>query len=248
MKFLQTSASLLLLSASGCGPQVPSGLGAAHESPPPASGASTPIDASTAPSSSANPPAPSSPDIDEAAILASIAQGRYRTSPAFTELTLAPYPSVAAPGAMILAWVSTASLGAYAAISPEATGSHATTPEGTTIVRAVLGTDGGVAKLTLMSKGPRGYNPALGDWWFAVTDPNGTPFENDAGAEVGRMSGCYSCHVPRGGDDYLFGVPLDDRADAGGVGSADAGSGDAASDAGNEAGNEAGSDAGHHHH
>jgi hypothetical protein len=78
-------------------------------------------------------------------------------------------------------------------------------------VRQVLEPDGGVAKLTLMVKGPPGYNPDLGDWWFGETDPSGTPLTSDAGVLMGRLSQCYSCHLTRNDDGYLFGVPSSDR-------------------------------------
>ncbi len=199
--------------------------------------------------------------VDSASVLASIAQGVYQTSPDFTEVTKEPYPSAAAAGSMVLEWVSTSSLAIYELISPEVTGSNAVAPEGTTIVRAVLDEDGGIGKLTLMFKGPKGYNPALGDWWFGVTDPNGTPIEEDGGAEVGLLTGCFTCHVPRANDGYLFGVPLNDRVTAGAPGGDDAGTvtdpldagGNTtpdASDSGDDedAGMDAGMDAGQRHH
>ena len=37
----------------------------------------------------------------------------------------------------------------------------------------------------------------------------------DGGAqEVGRLTQCYSCHIPRSGTGYLFGVSASDRAGA----------------------------------
>jgi hypothetical protein len=155
-------------------------------------------------------------EMDTTSLLASISGGAYQTSTAFTQLTLAPYPSVAAPGSTVREWVSAFALDDYAKISPGVSGSGVTLPEGATIVRAVLDADGGVDKLTIMAKGPPGYNPDLGDWWFGVTDPEGIPLETDAGLLMGRLSECYSCHVPRNDDGYLFGVPLDDRAPAAG--------------------------------
>jgi mono/diheme cytochrome c family protein len=157
--------------------------------------------------------------MDVMVVLESIARGTYQTSPAFKQVTQEPYPSAAAPGSNVSEWVSTASWYQYIAISPGVTGSLVTLPAGTTIVRAVLNEDGGVAKLTLMHKGPAGFNPALGDWWFAVTDPDGLPLESDGGAEEGKLTGCYSCHIPRSEDGFVFGVPLDDRV-AGGTPSA----------------------------
>jgi hypothetical protein len=153
--------------------------------------------------------------VNDTAVLARIADGRFRTSHSFTQVTRAPYPSAVAAGSTISEWVSTSAVAPYDAISPGVTGSGETVPVGTSIVRAVLGADGAVTELTLMFKGPPGYNPDLGDWWFAVTDPNGVVAVTDAGPQVGRLPQCYGCHIPRANDGYLFGVPLADRSDGG---------------------------------
>jgi hypothetical protein len=150
-------------------------------------------------------------ELDAGAVLATIAGGAYRTSAAFTHTTRAPYPSSAAQGAWIDEWVSAGAFAEYSKIRPDATGSHAELAPGTTIVRAVVDANGVPTELTLMVKGPAGYNAALGDWWFGVTTPDGTPASDDAGVMTGRLAGCYTCHLPRSGDDYLFGVPADDR-------------------------------------
>jgi hypothetical protein len=245
---------LLIGAATACGPEVPSPVRETAQEPgSPAPTETATFDDAGGGASAAPPPpsTPSSPVVDSDAVLASIALGAYQTSPSFTEVTSAPYPSVAAPGSMIREWVSTPALGVYEAVSPGVSGSNVIAPVGATIVRAVLGEDGGVDKLTLMYKGPAGYNPALGDWWFGVTDPSGTPLESDGGAEVGLLSTCYSCHVPRSTDDYLFGVPLDDRVatEAGDDAGAGTGASDgAADDAGDSGADDAGTDSGHHHH
>lgn len=97
-------------------------------------------------------------------------------------------------------------------IHPEIAGSNVVMPEGTVVVREVLDATGAVEKITLMGKGPAGYDPTLGDWWFGVTDPKGAPLVADnGGVQVGRMTECHSCHIPRATDDYLFGVPSADQ-------------------------------------
>jgi hypothetical protein len=149
-------------------------------------------------------------DIDTDTALAPIVDGGFRSA-AFTHATLTPYPSVGAPGSFVDEWVSSGSYALYSEVQPDAGGSGVQMPPGSMIVRAVVDSNDDVAKLTVMLKGPAGYNPALGDWWFAETDPSGVPLTDDAGVIAGRLSGCYPCHVPRSGDDYLFGVPLDDR-------------------------------------
>ena len=154
--------------------------------------------------------APAADDIDTDGVLASIADGGFRGA-AFTHATRAPYPSVAAPGSFVDEWISSGAYAAYSQVQPDASDTGVHLPAGSMVVRAVVDSNDDVAKLTIMLKGPAGYNPALGDWWFAVTDPSGVPLEDDGGVLAGRLSDCYGCHLPRSGDDYLFGVPLDDR-------------------------------------
>lgn len=124
----------------------------------------------------------------------------------WTNVNRAPYVSSIASN-QVSVWVMTPDAAAYEAIRPEVDGSNAMVPRGTVIVREVLDASGQVAKLTMMAKGPEGYDPTLGDWWFAVTDPLCNPLSDDAGAEmVGRMEACHECHADRAADDFLFGV------------------------------------------
>jgi hypothetical protein len=149
-------------------------------------------------------------DIGADRVLASVANEAYETSPDYAHATRTPYPSTAAAGASIDEWVTASAWAEYAKINPLAPGSGAKVPVGTVIVRAVINAAGTTTKLTLMAKGPPGYNPDIGDWWFGETDPYGAPLKSDAGALTGRMTECYSCHLPRANDDFLFGVPQND--------------------------------------
>lgn len=155
-------------------------------------------------------PAPGPVVVDTAHVLSTVAFGGYKGA-GFVHATRSPYPSNAATGSFIEEWVSSDGYAEYSKVDPATIGSRAQVPPGTIVVRAVEDASGNVTKLTLMCKGPIGYNDALGDWWFAETDPEGNPIESDAGAIMGRVEACYSCHVPRINDDYLFGVPLGDR-------------------------------------
>jgi hypothetical protein len=53
--------------------------------------------------------------------------------------------------------------------------------------------------------------PTLGDWWFGVTDPAGVPITDATGLQVGKLTACHGCHIPRATDDFLFGVPKVDQ-------------------------------------
>lgn len=147
--------------------------------------------------------------MDELAILDQL-QG-YDTSGAFTRVNAAPYPSEVAAGATLNVWVSSFAAVAYEAISPDAQGSGVRLPEGTLIIREVIDEAGALKKLTLMAKGPAGYNPELGDWWFGVANPDGTPVKENGANLTGKLTQCFGCHLPRANDDFLFGVSLDAR-------------------------------------
>lgn len=155
---------------------------------------------------SGSPGVTSSPtDFDNAML--EIARG-YRSS--FMRVNSNPYTSTL--GAFDINSFVQGDTRIYRAIHPEDTTSTASVSVGTVIVREVLDSTGAVSKLTIMAKGPVGYDPTLGDWWFAETDPAGKPLVGDAGLQVGRLTACHGCHVPRASTDYLFGVPrIDER-------------------------------------
>ncbi len=116
----------------------------------------------------------------------------------FTKINVGPYVSTL--GAFDINVYVHGDNRQYRTIHPETTSTE-TMPIGTLIVREVLDADGKVAKLTMMAKGPAGYDPTLGDWWFGEATPDGVPMQ------VGRLTACHSCHIPRATEDYLFGVP-----------------------------------------
>jgi hypothetical protein len=154
-------------------------------------------------------PAPYEPDdvdVNASAVLSLLPQ--VHDSPVWVRMNDAPYVTGLGTGAKVNVYVSIRGYEAYARIRPEADGSGADVPPGTMIVREVLAEDGSVDTFTLMYKGPPGYNPDLGDFWFGVTDASGVPKVKDGAERVGRVEDCYACHVDRGQDGFLFGVPL----------------------------------------
>lgn len=119
------------------------------------------------------------------------------------------YRSDLAPNPQIKVWIDPAAATSYQRIRPDVKGANVELPVGTLIVREVLGANGQIAKLTVMGKGAPGTNPALADWWFAVTTPSGVPLEENGAPLSGKLTQCYSCHDQRGAaDDYLFGVAV----------------------------------------
>ncbi len=166
------------------------------------------------------------PTIDSAAVLASVANGAYATSPNYKQISTT-YISSKDPF-YIAEWVSTDAFDTYSLVNPADGGAPANEimPVGATIVRVMyqqtnmpgfsISNPGPVTHLTIMSKGPPGYDPDLGDWWFALTDPTGTPmpYANSTAPQDGQMLECHSCHKMQRtlDNDFLFGAPLDARA------------------------------------
>jgi hypothetical protein len=150
----------------------------------------------------------------ESASIAEVTAATYRASPRFVHVTSTRYPSVAALGSMIDVWTSATAAAEYARVSPDGVGSGASLPRGALVVREVRDGAGALTAVTAMFKGEEGYNPLLGDWGFIDVKSPGSATV-DAGMTAGPMAECFGCHVPRRGDDYLFGVPGAARGPAG---------------------------------
>ena len=161
--------------------------------------------------------------MDDSSILSTAAH--YRDSAAFVQVNDTPYRSALGDRSFINVYVSLPAFAAYATIEPDAKGTGVVLPEGAIIVREVLDGAGNVDKLTVMAKGPDGYNPALGDFWFAVTEPDGTPLVEDGAERVGIIEACHACHDERARDDFLFGIPAGNRRGIGEPGAPSPGAG-----------------------
>lgn len=151
-------------------------------------------------------------NFSESLVLSTVKNGRY-TEGGFVKLTSSPYPSPVAPGFYIDVWVSNNAVSQFLLVDPETDGSDAYLPVGSVIVREVLTPEGELAKITMMAKGPEGYYPRSGDYWYGVTDPNGEVLYDGDERMAGALDQCGGCHAARRGlnDDYLFGIPLDHR-------------------------------------
>jgi hypothetical protein len=150
------------------------------------------------------PPDARAMDMVDMAMLSEVAQ---RAS--FAQINAAPY--VSQLGAFDVNNFVSQDARDYRRVHPETTGTNITMPVGTLIVRNVLDASGQISEITLMGKGPAGYDPTLGDWWFGVLDPQGVPMTDASGPQVGRLTDCHGCHIPRANDDFLFGVPKADQ-------------------------------------
>lgn len=109
-------------------------------------------------------------------------------------------------------FVSNFALLDYLKTKPDAESSDGMIPRGGFVVREIVDEDGVVTKLTALYRGPEGYNPSAGDFWFAVTDVAGNVAKSDRGeAQIGAVPNCSACHAARSGADFLFGVPEQSR-------------------------------------
>ncbi|MFT3693386.1 MAG: hypothetical protein QM831_09630 [Kofleriaceae bacterium] len=154
-----------------------------------------PVDAGGSGSASADAAAALAPTAFDLATLSTVMTYK---SAAFKQVNKDPYTSTVGDfqiNVYVLGDDST-----YWKVHPE-TDTTVTVKEGTVIVREVLDATGAISKITAIAKAPSGFDPTLGDWWFAETDPTGTP------STIGAVAACHSCHIPRAVDDYLFGVP-----------------------------------------
>lgn len=135
---------------------------------------------------------------DERAVLDAVA--RHRTH-GFSEVTAAPNASVHM-GALVRVWVSDGAVDAYRRVG-RAGASVVAQAEGTTLVKEHLDGQGNVATMTVMAKGPRGFAPDAGDWFWAQTDA--TARVN--GTFSGQVRFCIDCHAQRAASDWVWGLP-----------------------------------------
>lgn len=77
-----------------------------------------------------------------------------------------------------------------------------TAPDGSIVVKRNFGPDRKVKNYTLMAKAA-GYDPAHGDWFWAMYDPAGKV------TAQGKPSGCIACHEGMKDNDYLIVRALD---------------------------------------
>jgi hypothetical protein len=145
---------------------------------------------------------------DEDSIRALLTDGNYKAA-GLVPLTQAAVAS--ALGDEIKVWITGNAAQEYLRVSPDRSGSGAWLPPGTTLVREVWK---GVTlkKVTVMVKAPVGYYPDGRDYWYGVMSPAGDiMWSTDGKRLAGRLGRCAACHINRGADDGLFGIPRDHR-------------------------------------
>jgi len=92
----------------------------------------------------------------------------------------------------------------FLTIDPERTDQNVGFIEGSMFLKEHFDDAGEVIGFTVMYKGPPGYNPEGGDWFWARVN-EGTV------SHQGQVGFCVDCHVMVESTDYVYGVPLDNR-------------------------------------
>ncbi|NJK31444.1 MAG: cytochrome P460 family protein [Deltaproteobacteria bacterium] len=135
------------------------------------------------------------PTIDEAAVVASALD----YADGLTLINAAPFASAHEAGIDVNVFVDPVNVAAYAALDPNDPG-PADFPEGTLVVKEHL-VEGSATEITIMYKGPAGFDPEHRDWWWGVATLDGTVQASGAGVAT-----CIGCHESVAESDYLYGV------------------------------------------
>lgn len=134
----------------------------------------------------------------------------YLNAERFQKVNDAPYPSALNAANHLDVYVSQTGAFSYLAVDPnEGQGPAVQIPEETVIVRQVLDAETGRSKsFTIMVKGPIGYFPEGGDFYYGVFDVAGNPESENGVAMQGKLENCGGCHlVNRQQTGFVFGVP-----------------------------------------
>ncbi|HEY2744085.1 MAG TPA: hypothetical protein VGL86_05665 [Polyangia bacterium] len=155
--------------------------------------------------------APAPATTDDATVEAMLANRDFMGS-GFVEINHAPFPSDLETGRVVTMYVSADAAAAYQAVSPDTTSAGAAFPVGGMIVRTSSDPNGTLEELTFMVKHEPGYFPAVGDFLFGVSAPDGTPAVDASGhTEWGALADCAQCHETRASSGFLFGVAVANR-------------------------------------
>jgi len=135
--------------------------------------------------------------VDEAAILQAAVQRASQLNRVSSSVITSQHM-----GMSVLVYVNTNAEAAFRGVDPEATNQAAAMPSGTIIVKEQQDDMGVVQALTIMAKGPQGYDPDHNDWWWGMADPQGNIIDGTRG----KVAMCFNCHGGRAASDYVYGV------------------------------------------
>lgn len=108
----------------------------------------------------------------------------------------APFASQHGLADTVNIWVPAAAADAYLGLS------ESTVFEpGTILVKEQLDAEGELDSMTVMFKGPDGYAPEAGDWWYGLISPEGDIMVG------GQPGACVSCHTQAQDTGFVYGLP-----------------------------------------
>jgi hypothetical protein len=153
------------------------------------------------------------PATTDNATVETMLQNRDFEGAGFVKINQAPFMSTLEPGRIVTMYVSADAAAAYQAVTPDTTTAGPDFPVGGMIVRTSSDPDGTLEALTFMVKHEPGYFPAVGDFLFGVSAPDGTPAVDSTTGETewGALTTCAQCHETRASSGFLFGVATADR-------------------------------------
>lgn len=157
-------------------------------------------DSGTADSGAADSSTGAAP-FDEAEV---IALGGMYTSE-LVKINVDPFGSAHGLADTVNVYVNAEAEAAFRSLDPQAP-AEVDLPEGTLIVKEHLDDEQVYDGYLMMYRGPDGYAPQTGDWFWARIDASGTAQET---GPSGRVDFCINCHVPA--PSFVFGVEADNQ-------------------------------------
>ncbi len=112
--------------------------------------------------------------------------------------TVAEESETHADAASVFVWGSNDAAEAYRGIDPDDPTQSVMFPEGTTFVKEHFDDAGDRVGLTIMYKGPSGYDPEARDWFWARVRGTET-------THAGRVQWCSNCHNAAYNSDFVVG-------------------------------------------
>ena len=140
------------------------------------------------------------PPVDEQAVL-----GRafdYKSE--LEQVNVMPEPGTHGDADTINYFAAAENVQLFLTIDPERTDQDVSFIEGSMFLKEHFDTAGEVIGFTVMYKGPPGYNPDGGDWFWARVSEGAVTHQ-------GQIGFCVDCHTMVESTDFIYGVPLDNR-------------------------------------
>ncbi len=139
--------------------------------------------------------------VDEDEVIAMAAM--YETT--LEKISAQPFDSEHGAADMVEVYINPEAAALFRTLDPEAP-AEVDFPEGTLIVKEHFDDAGAFSGFLLMYRGPEGYAPMTGDWFWAATNAAGATL---SAGPSGPVDFCISCHTPA--PSLVFGVAADNQ-------------------------------------